>query len=332
MVKFKFEYRITIAYLIIGGIWILFSDQLLNLIIDDTNLLTRIQTFKGWFYVLITAILFFMILKKHLVKLRIAETELKLHRNNLQQLVEKKTKDLTETQAQLHQAEKMASLGILTAGVSHELNNPLNYILGGITGLEKYFDNEKTNDENIQLFVNSIKTGVDRASSIVSGMNQLTSNKENYRQDCEIHAIIENCLKIANDQFNNKIRFNTNFADSNFIVTGNYEHLQQAITNILINAGQSIENEGTVSIITQKEEENVLIKVSDTGCGINQSNLSKITDPFYTTHEPGKGTGIGLSITYFIITAHGGKVNFQSELNKGTLVTIKLPIKSNRDE
>lgn len=363
MKKLKFEHKIIIVYLIVGSIWILFSDQLLNIIIDDIDLLTKVQTFKGWSYVIITGILFFMILKTHLAKLRIAEEELKIHRNNLQKLVDEKTEILESTidklraineelkekniiinnqnqglkntlqhlkvtQEQLFQAEKMASLGVLTAGVSHELNNPLNYILGGITGLENYF-NEQIIDKNICLFVNSIKTGVDRASSIVSRMNQLTGSKGKDREDCYIHAIIENCLKSGSELFINNIILTTNFIDEDIIVFGNYDHLHQAIMNILINARQSIKKEGSISIITKKEEENVLIQVTDTGCGISKDNLPKVTDPFFTTKQPGQGAGIGLSIAYYIIYAHKGNINFHSEESKGTIVTISLPVKSN---
>jgi len=361
MIKLKFEYRIAFAYLIIGGIWIKFSDKLLDAFIEDADFLTETQTFKGWFYVTVTALLFYLFLKKHLNKLRNTELELEKHKNNLQRLVEEKTKELDtaiedlsatneelnekngiinkqnfelketlqqlkETQSQLFQAEKMASLGVLTAGIAHEINNPLNYILGGTTGLEDYFEGEKIHNERISLFIDSIKTGVDRASSIVSELNQLNSCKETYREDCEIHTIIENCLVLVNNPLEKKIKYFKEFADGELFVLGNIGQLHQALINILINANQSIENEGSIFISTEKKGGSVCIKIADTGCGIAKVNLSKITDPFFTTKEPGKGTGLGLSITYNIIQAHKGQISFQSEPNKGTTVTIELPI------
>ena len=363
MTKLKFEYRITLAYLIIGCIWIIFSDKLLDSIIEDIDLLTEIQTYKGWFYVTITGLLFYMFLKKHLTKLRNTEQELEIHRNNLQILVEEKTKELDiaiedlsatneelndkngiiniqnlelketlqklkETQSHLFQAEKMASLGVLTAGIAHEINNPLNYILGGLTGLENYFKEEKVQNKKISLFVNSIKTGVDRASSIVSELNQLNRSDETYKDDCDIHAIIENCLELVNNQQKNRIKFFKKFADRKMIVLGNVGQLHQVFINILINASQSIEDEGSISISTEDKDENVCIKITDTGCGICKDDLPKITDPFFTTKEPGKGTGLGLSITYNIIQAHKGQISFQSELNEGTTVIMVLPIKT----
>lgn len=355
MKKIKFEYHITLAYLFLGSVWILFSDRFLNSIIHDTNLLTEIQTYKGWFYVFVTGFLFFLFLKSHLRKLRLAEIELQNHRNNLQQLVFQKTKDLDliienlseknqiinsqnqalnntlqdlkNTQTQLIQADKMASLGILTAGIAHEINNPLNYILGGLTGLENFFNEKETQNKRIKLFLISIKTGIERISSIVSGLNKLNRNIDTYDEDCDIHEIIENCLIIVNSQLNNRVKVNRSYSDKKMIVLGNVGQLHQVYLNILINAIQSIEKDGTILIQTKIKDENVYVKISDTGCGIDQKNISKITEPFFTTKEPGKGTGLGLSISYNIIEQHKGSIEFTSQLNKGTIVKIVLPVK-----
>ena len=172
--KFKFEYKITLAYLLLGGLWILFSDKILNLFTDDAQFLTEMQTAKGWFYVIATAVFLFVFLKNHLNRLRGIENELENHKKNLQDLVHEKTKDLDEaikklsitnnelheknelinkqnydlykvllelkeTNARLQQSDKMASIGVLTAGIAHDINNPLNYILGGTVGRENYF-------------------------------------------------------------------------------------------------------------------------------------------------------------------------------------------------
>jgi signal transduction histidine kinase len=120
--------------------------------------------------------------------------------------------------------------------------------------------------------------------------------------------------------------------NGDMIVLGNVGQLHQVFVSILVNASQSIENEGSISISTEKEKDNICIKVTDTGCGISKVNLPRITDPFFTTKEPGKGTGLGLSIAYNIIQAHKGNISFQSEVNKGTIVKILLPIKANNNE
>jgi signal transduction histidine kinase len=346
----------------LGGMWILFSDNILKFFIKDIDYLSEVQTFKGIFYVLITAVFFYLYMKKHLNKLRNAEHELEDHKNNLQHLVVEKTKDLDaaihelsktntalndkneiinnqnlklkntlkalkDTQSQLVQIEKMASLGILTAGISHEINNPLNYILGGLTGLENHLSDEKINDEKVELYLNSIRTGVSRATAIVSGMNQLSRKKDTYEELCDIHEIIDNCLTILNSQLKHKIEIIKQFAGERIIVSGNVGKLHQVFLNIIINANQSIEDKGTITLSTALKKENVYIEITDTGCGISKENLSKITDPFFTTKEPGQGTGLGLAIAYNIIHDHKGTINFMSTVNKGTTVKIVLPLK-----
>lgn len=359
--KIGFEYKITLAYLIIGGLWILFSDQILQTLIQEINLLTHFQTFKGWFYVLATAVLFFIFLRKHLSTLRSTELELAQHKNNLEVLVHEKTKDLDmaidklrsvnvvlqeknhvietqndelkktlhelkEAQSQLLHADKMASLGIMTAGIAHEINNPLNYIMGGVTGLENYLSEEELSNEKIILFINSIKVGSDRVSSIVSGLNQMSRSVETYDEKCDIHNIIENCLLIIHSQLKNRIEVVKNYSEKPLVTSGNVGQLHQVFSNILLNAGQAIKNKGVVTISTEVVDNKVLIQISDSGCGIPEENLARVTDPFFTTKEPGEGTGLGLSIVYNLVQAHKGSLKFESEENKGTNVSIYLPI------
>lgn len=367
MKKIGFEYKIAFAYLIIGGLWILFSDQILHIFIKDIDVLTQFQTFKGWFYVIATAGLFFVFLRKHLSKLRSTEYELEQHKNNLEVLIHEKTKDLDKaieklsfindelqekgklietqnnelkrtlqelknTQAQLLHADKMSSLGIMTAGIAHEINNPLNYIMGGVTGLESYLCKEDLKNERIILFINSIKTGVDRVSSIVSGLNQMSRNIETYDEKCDIHNIIENCLLIIHNQIKNRIEVVKRYSEAPLVTLGNVGQLHQVFSNILLNASQAIVKSGKIDITTELHNENAIIKISDSGCGIPAENLAKITDPFFTTKEPGKGTGLGLSIVYNLIQAHKGDIKFESEVDKGTKVTISLPIKPSLNE
>jgi signal transduction histidine kinase len=342
MFKLKFEYKITLVYLVVGSLWIIFSDRLLQSVIRDVDILTKFQTYKGWFYVFVTAILFFLFLRKHLRYLRTTENELENHKHNLERLVDEKTKtvdiqnaelrstlkNLEDTQAQLIQAEKMAALGVLTAGVAHEINNPLNYILGGVTGLEKLLGEEVNHNPKANLYIESIKTGVQRAGAIVTGLDQFSRNNATYDEDCNIHEIIENCLTILNGQLKNRVEVIRKFLPAKIITKGNISALHQVFTNIIINSNQAIENKGTITVSTEEKSNMVLIKIIDDGCGIKKEYLDKITDPFFTTHDPGKGTGLGLSMVYNIIQAHKGKITFESVINQGTTVLIQLPIKS----
>ncbi len=234
---------------------------------------------------------------------------------------------LKETQSQLVQSEKMASLGILTAGVAHEINNPLNFIVGGIGGLESYFEEKGKLPKKVQILLSTIQTGADRASNIIKGLNQLSRSNDKFDEDCDIRSIINNCLLIMQSQLKDKIEINTVFKNESFSVNGNMGKLHQVFINILTNSIQAIKHKGNISITTQNIGKNIIIEIEDTGSGINKKHLSKITDPFYTTKDPGKGTGLGLSISYSIIKEHKGSLNFQSEFDKGTTVIITLPLK-----
>lgn len=140
------------------------------------------------------------------------------------------------------------------------------------------------------------------------------------------NSSIDNCLVILHNQYKNRISIHKQYEEAGLIVKGNSGKLHQVFTNILTNSIQAIEESGRISITTQKDEENVLILISDNGCGIKEENLSKIMDPFFTTKDPSKGTGLGLSITHSIISEHKGQLLFESEFGKGTTAKITLPI------
>lgn len=237
-------------------------------------------------------------------------------------------KNLRETQAQLLQAEKMASLGILTAGVAHEINNPLNYIMGAYGGLQMIQEDYKDvlPKEKFDMLLYALKTGVDRASAIVQGLNQFSRDSQNYDEICDIHEIIDNTLTVLNNQLKHKIEIIKQYEQHKYVVKGNVGKMHQVFLNILTNSIQAIEQQGQISIVTAIENNRVNISIADTGKGIAQENLKKITDPFFTTKPPGQGTGLGLSITYNIIQEHHGHLYFESELAKGTTTHIQLPI------
>ena len=235
--------------------------------------------------------------------------------------------DLKKTQSQLIQTEKMASLGILTAGIAHELNNPLNFILGGYSGLKTICDsNEFQNKEDINSLLESIKIGAERSISIVQGLNKLNRDNEVLDESCDLYSIIDSCLYILNHEIKDRITVEKKYDSKYQFVNGNNGKLHQVFLNIIHNSIQAIENSGIITITISNNSKHIIIDIFDTGCGISNENILKVTDPFFTTKQPGKGTGLGLSIAFTIIKEHNGTIDIQSETNKGTSVKVLLPI------
>lgn len=298
---------------------------------------------------------------------KIAELELQEYKNNLEKLVKKRAEalisanenlraaneelslvneqieiqkkqlsstldNLKETQAQLVQSEKMASIGVLTAGVAHEINNPLNYIQAGIYGLEHFFDKlkDKEDREILHKILNDMQIGIDRVAGIVTGLNSFSRTGFSIKEPCKVHQVINNCILLLEYKLREKCTLVTEFFDEDFSIVADEGKLHHVFTNIILNAINAIENEGVIKIKTtlNKKQDRIKILIEDNGKGISEENLEKIYDPFFTTNAPGKGPGLGLSIVFRIIEEHKGTILYTSEVNKGTKVHIRLPIKN----
>lgn len=232
--------------------------------------------------------------------------------------------ELKNTSQKLIESEKMASLGMMSAGVAHEINNPLNFIRGGIDMLSM----QLSDSQEAKPFIHAIDEGVKRASSIVDSLGHFSRNTSSKDEVCDIHSIIDNCLTMINYRLNFKIEIIKKYCDEKpFTVIGNEGQLHQAILNIITNAEQAIHDEGTITIETCTNNENQELIISDTGVGIKPENISKIRYPFYTTKSPGKGTGLGLSIAYKIIEEHNGTIDVKSVPSKGTSFHISFKSK-----
>jgi PAS domain S-box-containing protein len=258
-------------------------------------------------------------------ELMAANEELTSQREDLEAAID----NLHKAQEQLIQAEKMASLGILAAGVAHEINNPLNFIAGGIQGLEIYLDeNLKEHLEEVGPLMTSMNEGVKRAAKIVTSLNHYSRKDRLPDQDCEINGIIDHCLVILESISKDKVEITRNYTRETYNLQGNSGKLHQAFLNVLTNAIQSISEMGSIIITTQLQKKRFVVTIQDNGCGISEDELPKIMDPFFTTKPPGQGTGLGLSITQTIIREHNGCIGFDSQVGRGTKVVISLPVLS----
>lgn len=242
-------------------------------------------------------------------------------------ILDKSLKKLKKTQYLLIQNEKMASIGTLTAGVAHEINNPLNYIMGGYIGLKDYFDNNSTaKNEDTEQFLYFINEGVNKASTIVQTLNLFSRGNESKTEKFDINQILDNCIFLLQFEHKKNISINKNYEIKELFIKGNVGKIHQVFFNILSNSIHSFtNNEGNLSVSTTIQKNKILIVIEDDGMGIKADILNKITDPFFTTKSPGEGTGLGLSITYSIIKEHKGDLNIESTEGKGTKVTITLP-------
>ena len=240
--------------------------------------------------------------------------------------LEEYNEELKRTQKLLITSEKMASLGVLAAGVGHEINNPLNFIKNGIEAVSKKIsENKDIDDEELKSYFKIINEGVDRTANIVKSLSHFSRRAPGANDRCNINEIIENCLLILHNKIRNRIRVITNFTSQGEL-KGNEGRLHQAMMNIISNAEQAIKGEGTIEITTRRKNDVMEICVEDDGEGIPEENLLKISDPFFTTKSPGEGTGLGLFITFSIVEEHNGHIDVKSNPSEGSKFTITLPL------
>ena len=259
--------------------------------------------------------------------------------------------DLKKTQKQLIQAEKMASLGQLTAGIAHEIQNPLNFINNFsevntelITELKDEIT--KGNFEAVSALADVVKENEEkityhgkRAESIVKGMLQHTRNRKGQKEPTNINGLCDEYLRLsyhglrARDKgFNAEMKINMDDSIGNINVVP--QEIGSVLLNLFNNAFYAVNEkkqklngtfEPLVSVVTKKENEKVIIKVMDNGFGIPQNSVDKIFQPFYTTKPAGQGTGLGLSLSYDIIKAHDGTIKVETKENEGTVMVVELP-------
>jgi len=246
--------------------------------------------------------------------------------------LEEAMNDLKQTQAKLIESEKMASLGILTAGVAHEINNPINFISTGTATIQSLLQ-EKQNIEmaELQPYFDAINTGIKRVIDIVRSLNFYSRSENQEYSLCSIHDILNSCLTILHYQYKYRITVEKKYLHEDIKLLGNEGQLHQVFLNLLSNAIQAIPKEGTITIKTRVEKKSISVEIADTGKGIDPGHIKNVFDPFFTTKSPGEGTGLGLSIASRIIKEHKGTISCQSVLNKGAVFIVTLPLKNNEE-
>jgi len=269
---------------------------------------------------------------------------------------------LKEAQAQLVQSEKLASVGQLAAGVAHEINNPIGFITSNLGTLKTYAelmkrllegyrqhaaapqegllselrqleeaeDLEFVLEDIDELLADSI-AGSARVKEIVQGLKSFSRVDEAKLAEEDLHAGIDSTLKVVANEIKYKCQVEKDFGDLPRVVC-NLAQINQVFMNLLVNAAQAMESQGTITITTRTEGDFAVVRFRDTGSGIPADKLGSIFDPFFTTKPVGSGTGLGLSISYGIIQDHGGSIEVESEVGVGTEFAIRLPLRTAVEE
>lgn len=297
---------------------------------------------------------------------RVRERTQELARSNNE--LQKAYDDLKIAQSSILQQEKMASIGQLAAGVAHEINNPMGFILSNLSTLDKYtkrlldyqdaqeamitqltarygveagtLDELKklkstlkvgaVRDDISDLLEESIEGG-ERVKEIVKNLKSFARVDDNEeRKPADLNQCLETTLNIVWNELKYNCTVVKNYGDIPLIV-GNQGQLNQVFMNLLVNAAHSIVTKGEIRIATHHDNGFVLVSIEDTGCGIPADKISRIFEPFFTTKEVGKGTGLGLSIAYDIIKNHQGEISVASKVGEGTRFCVRLPVSSEKN-
>lgn len=234
--------------------------------------------------------------------------------------------ELEQAQVQLIRTEKLAALGQLAAGVAHEINNPLGTITIYAHLLMKSLDADDPRKEDVALIVSES----DRAKEIVKGLLSFARETKLRPGETDINLVLEDVLSlVANQSLFLNIQVKKTFSPDLPTIFADATQLKQVFLNVVLNAAQAMEGKGKLTISTLIEKEQVKIRIQDTGPGIPPETIEKLFSPFFTTKE--KGTGLGLAISYGIIERHGGKIDVETKLGRGSTFIISLPISAQED-
>jgi len=242
-------------------------------------------------------------------------------------------RDLSERRAfeeRLYQSEKLAALGVMAGGIAHELRNPLSV---GFSAAQ--FLQDASRDPLFrQECVGKILDGIQRASTIIENLLRFARPAPSDQVEAVnlVALVRETAGLLAPRTKLQKVKIREDYERASVPIVGNASLLQQVLMNLILNACQAMPIGGSIVISVRSVAAEAVICVSDTGCGIPTSHLSKVFDPFFTTQPVGKGTGLGLSICYTIVKQHGGVIEVDSEEGRGSTLTVRLPLAANAGE
>jgi len=244
--------------------------------------------------------------------------------NNLMFLLEEEAAQVGRMRAQLVEKEKMVAIGQMASGIAHEIGNPLSSISSIVQMLHRHGKCESVQEE-----LDLIQTHIQRISSTVRQLGTLARPSPQRWEKAGVDKILDDAVRLIS--FDRRARHVEIRVNCPSTLPWTYAHrgrLQQVFINLLLNALDAMPNGGTLTVNAAQRDGIIQIEVGDTGPGIDASAGRRIFEPFFTTKEPGRGTGLGLSVSYGIVREHGGNIDFVSAPNHGTTFTVELPVQS----
>jgi signal transduction histidine kinase len=284
-------------------------------------------------------------------ELQASEARYKELAAHLEQRVQEQVETIEKTQRHLFQTEKLASVGQLAAGVAHEINNPVGFILSNLNTARGYTDElaqflgivkaeslseqlaaawqQHDIDFILEDFVTLLRESIDgaeRVAAIVANLKEFSNVDGKEKSLVDINSVIESVINVASTQIVNRAELTMSLAKLPML-NCRPGHISQVLLNMLLNSASAMgESRGEIHIDSNSDGQEITIQVSDNGRGIPPEIISTIFDPFFTTHDVGGGTGLGLSVARDVIVAHGGTIDVASRVGEGTTFTIHLPI------
>jgi C4-dicarboxylate-specific signal transduction histidine kinase len=257
-----------------------------------------------------------------------------------------------ERAKQLVHADRMATLGMMSAGIAHEINNPASFISGNIQTLERFWPELKQTMEEVlpsadetradrlrfileemPKLVSGMRNGVSRISRIVKGLKIFAHQDAGEQKPCDINECIAQALELCNNRLKTKVAVETHYAEDMPMIVGDMQQLEQIFVNLIMNGADALEDrpEARLVITTSHDDSAIRVTVQDNGRGIPERILKDIWKPFYTTKEVGKGTGLGLPIVMGIVESHKGTITVENTEPSGARFTITLPLQLEED-
>jgi signal transduction histidine kinase len=311
-------YKIVGLYALFGGLWILLSDRLLWAMVTDPYWNRALQTYKGWFYVAVTAVFLYLLIRQALARMKRLEAA------------------RLSAEQKFLQAQKMELVGRLASGVAHDFNN----VLTAIMGLAQMTRETMPENDPRSADIDDILKFSERAAAITAQLLAFSRKQFSQPRPLDLAAQIKNAEKMLRRATGEAVEIEIKLAAGMWRVMADPCQMDQVLLNLAVNARDSMPQGGKLSLTaanTALEKalsslegglppgEYVTITIRDSGSGMDQATLARIFEPFFTTKEPGKGTGLGLSVVHGIVAQAGGSITVESRPGEGTAFCIYLP-------